>query len=150
MRFSTGDRIAIASSALVLVGGLLPWWSVTVPPQIEGWIPQTFVALGFQEGGVMTMILSLMSLAVIAVSKRLILKRVAIGSIGGMTFLIALVYYLGVTTIRVEGSPMQPGVGLVISLIGSGGLVASILLMRSRVDEQVPKQNFSSQSPTRS
>ena len=82
----------------------------------------------------MTMILSLMSLAIIAVSKRLVLKRVGVGSIGAMIFLIALIYYLGVATIRVESSPMQPGLGLVISLIGGVALVASIVLMRARVE----------------
>lgn len=147
MRFSIGDGIGIVSATLVLFGGLLPWWSVTVPPQIEGFIPQTFVALGFQEGGVMTIVLSLMSLAIIAVSRRLVLKRVGVGSIGAMIFLIALVYYLGVTTMSAESSRLEPGLGLVISLIGGAGLVASIVLMRARVEEPPPTQNFSSESP---
>lgn len=95
----------------------------------------------------MTIVLSLMSLAIIAVSRRLVLKRVGVGSIGAMIFLIALVYYLGVTTMSAESSRLEPGLGLVISLIGGAGLVASIVLMRARVEEPPPTQNFSSESP---
>lgn len=140
LHLSVGDRIGIVSAALILVGGLLPWASVTFP--LHG----TFLRWGFEADGVMTMILSLMSLAVIAVSKRLVLKRVAITSIGGLVTFIALVNYLGATSMYVESSPLEPGVGLVVSLIGGLGLLVSIVLMRARVEESPPAQDFSGES----
>jgi len=141
LRLGGGERIGIVSAALVLIGGLLPWVSVTFP--LHG----TYVRWGFEADGVMTMILSLMSLAVIAVSKRLVLKRVAIASIGGLITFIALVNYLGATSMYVESSPLEPGVGLVMSLIGGLGLLASIVPMRARVEESPQAQGFSGESP---
>ena len=94
------------------------------------------------------MILSLMSLAVIAVSKRLVLKRVGVASIGALITFIALFNYLSVTTIMVESAPMKPGVGLVMSLVGGLGLLVSIVRMREHVKEPLPTEDFSNETAT--
>lgn len=142
LRLGGGERIGIVSAALVLIGGLLPWASVTFP--LHG----TYFRWGFEADGFMTMILSLMSLAVIAVSKRLVLKRVGVASIGALITFIALFNYLSVTTIMVESAPMKPGVGLVMSLVGGLGLLVSIVRMREHVKEPLPTEDFSNETAT--
>lgn len=148
MRFSVGDGIGVVSAALVLFGGLLPWASVTVPPQIEGFTPHTAIWWGYnQEGGVIMMILSLISLAVIAITKRPVRKRVVIASIGVVIFSVALFYCLTGPSMCIEGIPVKQREGLPISLIGGLGLVASIALMRAHKEKPSPTQNLASKSP---
>lgn len=147
MRFSIGDVTGIVSAVLVLLGGLLPWASVTVPPQIEGFTPHTTIWWGYnQEGGVTTMILSLISLAVIAITKRPVRKRVVIASIGVVIFSIALFYSLTGPSLRIEGIPVKPREGIPVSLIGGLGLVASIALMRAHKENPSSSQNFACKS----
>jgi len=142
LRLGASERIGIVSAALILVGGLLPWASMKVQPF------GTAIRWGFEADGVMTMILSPMSLAVIAVSKRLVLKRAAIGSIGGFTALVALVNYRDLTTLHIEGASVEPGAGLLMSLIGGIGLLVSIVPMREHVEEPSPTQDFSNEPAT--
>jgi len=133
LRFTIGDAVGIVFAAIVLIGGLLPWASVTIAPQIEGATPQPTIWWGYRhEGGVITMILALISLAVIAITKRAVPKRVAIASMGGLIFSVAFFYYSGVTSMMVECSRPNVGIGLVMSLTGGLGLVASIALMRTQ------------------
>jgi len=129
LHFGGGEKIGIASAAVIFIGALLPWVKVTAP------LLGSVVRWGFEMDGVMTMILSLMSLAVIAVSKRLVLKRLAIASAGGLIAFIAFINYLDLAALDIRDASVEPGVGLVMSLVGGVGLVASIVPMRAREEE---------------
>lgn len=118
---TTGEKVAIGSAGLTVLAAFLPWVNLGIAS-----------ASGIDTDGVLTLLFGLAAIGVVVLREWEQVERIAVGVLGGLTVLIAVMMYGNLSSVGGESSLVSvgAGIGLHLTVVGGLGMLAAAVVDR--------------------
>ena len=113
-----GEKVALGAAALTALAAFLPWVSVG---------PRTVA--GIEGEGLLTLLLAAVVGGISLVRDWERVDRIAVGSLGILTIVIAALWYGSLST-EPRIMVLAAGIGLHLTMVGGSGMLVAVLLDR--------------------